>query len=196
MSKSSIVMTALLAVAAGTLMPLSAQAGGRVHFNYFTYEPGYQTYYPGPLYVPRPRYYYYYDYNDEPPYAYDYEPDYYEPQYEPQYKPRRYKRPSRPYVSPKPQHKTVTYDKPTETNGKPTATDVQPEPTQPAPIKKKAAGISCDKAAKIVTDYGFASVKAADCTGLVYSFKGNRDGKSYSIKLSSKSGELTEVKKL
>jgi hypothetical protein len=197
MAKSSIATAAILAIAASALMPLSSQAGGRVHFNYFYYDPGYRTYYPGPLYVPRPRYYYYYDYNDEPPYAYNYEPDYYDPQVdEPQYQPRRYRRPSQPYVAPTQQHKTVTYDKPADTYDEPAATDVQPEPAQPAPVKKKAAGISCAKAAKIVADYGFASVKAANCTGLVYSFKGNRDGKSYSIKLSAKSGELTEVKKL
>lgn len=203
MRRSSIITAAILAVAAGTLLPLGAEAGSRLHFNYFTYEPGYRTYYPGPVYAPRPRYFYYYDYDDEPPYAYDYEPEYYEPEYAPRYKPQRYKRPARLYEAQKPRRKTktVTYDEPTEPDVKakaiePETIENEPKPVESKPVKKKAAGMSCDKAAKIVADYGFGSVKAASCTGAVYSFKGSRDGKAYSIKLSAKSGELTEVKKL
>jgi hypothetical protein len=190
MIRSLYATAAILTAAASLAAPLDAQAGSRLHFNYFNYEPGYQTYYPGPLYVPRPRYYYYYDYDPDPPYAYEYEPDYYEPTYEP----RRYQRPVRPYVSRKQKPITASKSKVQQkalVNEELEATEVQPEP-----VKKKAAGISCDKAAKIVAEYGFQKVKAANCTGLVYSFKGNRDGKSYAIKLSAKSGELTEVKKL
>jgi hypothetical protein len=184
--KNSLFPIVATLAAVSVLAPASAEAGSRLHFNYFTYEPEYQTYYPGPLYVPRPRYFYYYDYDPEPPYAYEYEPDYYEPQYQP----RRYQRPSRPYVARKrqqQQNEAAAYDEPSAVS----ESEIKPEP-----VKKKATGISCDKAAKIVADYGFKSVKAASCKGQIYSFKGSRDGKAYTIKLSAKSGELTEVKKL
>jgi hypothetical protein len=187
MNKSSIAAGAFLAAAIGALAPSSAEAQSRLYFNY---EPEYRTYYPGPLYAPRPRYFYYYDYDPEPPYAYDYEPEYYEPEYQPR---RQYQRPVRPYKARKQrqqQQDVVTYDEQE-------AKEIAPEPVKkPKPVEKKAAGMSCDKAAKIVAEYGFKSVKASSCKGSVYSFKGSRDGKSYSIKLSSKSGELTEVKKL
>jgi hypothetical protein len=188
MNKTSIAAGAIFAACLGVFASSDAEAGTRLHSNYFTYEPEYQTYYPGPLYVPRPRYFYYHDYDPDPPYAYDYEPDYYEPQVQP----RRYQRPSKPpYATRKlQQQKALSYEEPSLGETPPEAAK------KPAPTKKKAAGISCDKAAKIVADYGFTSVKPANCKGLVYSFKGSRDGKSYTIKLSAKSGELTEVKKL
>ena len=59
-----------------------------------------------------------------------------------------------------------------------------------------ATAISCDKAEKIVSDYGFANVTPATCTGQVFSFNATRSGETYVIKLSSASGELTEVKKV
>ena len=59
-----------------------------------------------------------------------------------------------------------------------------------------AAGMSCDKAEKIVSGYGFTSVKPATCTGQVFAFNATRSGKAYVIKLSAASGELTEVKKV
>ena len=54
----------------------------------------------------------------------------------------------------------------------------------------------CDKAEKIVSGYGFTSVKPTTCTGQVFAFNATRSGKAYVIKLSSASGELTEVKKV
>ncbi len=59
-----------------------------------------------------------------------------------------------------------------------------------------APGMSCDKAGKIVSGYGFTSVKPTTCTGQVFAFNATRSGKAYVIKLSSASGELTEVKKV
>jgi hypothetical protein len=56
--------------------------------------------------------------------------------------------------------------------------------------------MSCDKAEKIVSGYGFTSVKPTTCTGQVFAFNATRSGKAYVIKLSSASGELTEVKKV
>ena len=60
---------------------------------------------------------------------------------------------------------------------------------------KKQASISCDRASKIVTGYGFTSVKASSCQGKEYAFAGTRDGNNYVIKMSSANGELTQVKK-
>jgi hypothetical protein len=57
-------------------------------------------------------------------------------------------------------------------------------------------GMSCDKAEKIVSGYGFTSVKPTTCTGQVFAFNATRSGKAYVIKLSSASGELTEVRKV
>ena len=59
-----------------------------------------------------------------------------------------------------------------------------------------ATAISCDKAEQIVSDYGFASVTPTTCTGQVFAFNATRSGTPYVIKLSSASGELTEVKKV
>ena len=69
-----------------------------------------------------------------------------------------------------------------------------------ASTEKKAVpstgAMTCDKAEKIVSGYGFTAVKPTSCIGQVFAFNANRSGKSYVIKLSSTSGELTEVKKV
>src|SRR3954454_19056170 len=64
-----------LAAIAGALLANDASAGARLNFDYYPYYPRYRTFYPGPIYVPRPRYYYYYR-----PYYRPYEPDYYQEQ--------------------------------------------------------------------------------------------------------------------
>ena len=77
------------------------------------------------------------------------------------------------------------------------------EPVYVEPPKKKtppaagetASGMSCDKASKIVSDYGFSSVTPANCKGKVYAFNATRSGKNYVISLNPANGELTEVKK-
>jgi hypothetical protein len=77
---------------------------------------------------------------------------------------------------------------------------VDPFVEQPTPLPKpKAAArlaLSCDKAKAIVSDYGFTDIEAQSCKGKVYAFGARRDGKSFTVKLSSSSGELTEVKRL
>ena len=76
-------------------------------------------------------------------------------------------------------------------------TDIKPALPKAKPkAEAKAAAISCAKASKIVTEYGFSSVKSTNCKGQVYSFKAVRDGNNFTIKLRAKNGELTEVKKL
>jgi hypothetical protein len=58
------------------------------------------------------------------------------------------------------------------------------------------AAVTCEKATSIITGYGFATVEATKCAAPTYEFKAQRDGKDFLIKVSSASGELTEVKKL
>ena len=61
---------------------------------------------------------------------------------------------------------------------------------------KSSIGVSCNKAETIVSGYGFTNVKPTTCAGQIFAFNATRSGKAYVIKLSSASGELTEVKKV
>ena len=56
--------------------------------------------------------------------------------------------------------------------------------------------LSCDKAKSIVSGFGFSNITTLSCTGAVYGFNAKRDGKPYSVKVSSLSGELKGVKKI
>ena len=69
---------------------------------------------------------------------------------------------------------------------------VAPETTK----KTATAAVTCEKATSIISGYGFATVEATKCAAPTYEFKAKRDGKDFLIKVSSASGELTEVKKL
>jgi hypothetical protein len=195
-------------IASALVVPSAAEAGSRWRF----LNPGYY------FYDPPPRDFYadeygdeeYYE-DDEPPLAY-YEPDedYYEPRYEGE---------EPVYIAPKKKKKTVkaapaakpVIKKPTTSAEKKAVTSksvASVEKKSVASVEKKvvtstekktaiaATGMSCDKAEKIVSGYGFSSVKSTTCTGPVFSFNATRSGKSYVIKLSSASGELTEVKKV
>ena len=62
--------------------------------------------------------------------------------------------------------------------------------------KPAGAAVSCEKANSIVSGYGFSTVEATKCAAPTYEFKALRDGKAFVVKVSSASGELTEVKKL
>ena len=75
-----------------------ADAGSRLNFRYYNYDPEYDYYY-GPEYLPGPRHYrymrrdrpaYYYNDDDEDYDDYAYEPDYYEPEYIPPRKRKAY----------------------------------------------------------------------------------------------------------
>ena len=199
-------IAALMGAGCIVLAAGSAEAETRLRLNY-GYEPSYESYYPGPLYIPEPRYYYYelqprrptrwdpvlrrravrrlYQYD---PNYYAYEPEYYEPEYIPP--PRKKKKKLSLPTTKQPSKKVVTKD-----STKVVTKDADDVVTTTKPAKKSSA-LSCDKASDIVTGYGFSNVKATSCSGSVYSFAAARDGKPYSIKLSAASGELTEVKKV
>jgi hypothetical protein len=198
---SKLVFAGSLALAALMAGPQSSEAGARVQFYvappffapayppYYADEPVYiprwrarQFYYDAPAYYDPPRYYEEYDARDREAYGFD--EQYYEPQYEPPVQ--------------KPRRKQALGSAEPEVRG------AVPAPVEPgattgstAPAaKKQASAISCDKATKVITGYGFSEVKSLDCKGQVYAFNAKRDGKAFSIKLNATNGELTEVKKL
>ena len=166
-----------LAAIAGTLFTSSAAEAGwrwRLHF----LQPNYDTYYPRPLDL------YSSDYGDDEGYVDDPQDSYYEPEYSGQ--------DNEPvYIIPK-KKKTAKIIPVTKPVAKKFA--VLPE-TRVAPVATSTA-ITCDKAEKIVSGFGFTSVKPTSCAGQVFAFNAARNGKAYVIKLSSSSGELTEVKKV
>ena len=193
-----IISAAAFALIASTLLvPTAAEADSRWRF----LNPGYY------FYDPPPRDFYadeygdeeYYE-GDEPPLAYyDPEDDYYEPRY--------YEGEEPFYIAPKKKKKTAKAApaakpviKKTEKKAVTSKSVASVEKKAVTSTEKKTAtaavGMSCDKAEKIVSGYGFTSVKPTTCTGQVFSFNATRSGKAYVIKLSSASGELTEVKKI
>jgi hypothetical protein len=161
----------------------SAEAGQKWKFRYYDAYPEYESFYPGPIFIPPPRYLRQYNryssYDDD--YDDEFDPDYYEPRYAPPGPPKKKLKKSQP--APQASNPSTTKKK--------TATK-QPQTQQ---AQKKPASITCDRASKIVAGYGFSSVKASTCQGKEYAFAATRDGSSYVIKMSSASGELTQVKK-
>lgn len=192
-----IISLAALAAIAGTFVTTgAAEAGSRWRLHYL--NPYYYIYSPPPLDLYSSDYGddEYYD-EDEEPLAYnDPDDDYYEPRYrgdEPVYVAPKKKKTVKAVPVPKPVTKKLL----ASTENKAAATT---EKKAVAAANKNAgpaaAGMSCDKAEKIVSGYGFTSVKPATCTGQVFAFNATRSGKAYVIKLSAASGELTEVKKV
>ena len=55
--------------------------------------------------------------------------------------------------------------------------------------------VSCNKAQEIVAGFGFSDIRATSCNGATYSFAAKRDGKPFTVKLSSLNGELTGVER-
>src|SRR5436190_20691679 len=191
-----IISAAAFALMASTLLvPTAAEAGSRWRF----LNPGYY------FYDPPPRDFYADDYDDEDYYEgderplayYDPDDDYYEP---------RYRGEEPVYIAPK-KKKTAKAVKPVEKKAV-ASTEKKAATSSVASVEKKtvtatekktasaASGMSCDKAGEIVSGYGFTSVKPTTCTGQIFAFNATRSGKAYVIKLSSASGELTEVKKV
>jgi hypothetical protein len=76
------------------------------------------------------------------------------------------------------------------------APNQSPKSPRLTPISPVQSAISCDKAAGIVTGFGFTGVSPQFCVGKTYTFKAMRDGKQFEVRVSSANGELTEVRKL
>ena len=200
---SRIISTAAFALMASTLlMPTAAEAGSRWRF----LNPGYY------FYDPPPRDFYADEYDDDEYYEDDerpltyYEPDddYFEPRYEgeePVIAPKKKKKIIKAAPAPKPvEKKSVASAKKKAVTSPETKSVASVEKKTVTSTEKKtasaASGMSCDKAGEIVSGYGFTSVKPTACTGQIFAFNATRSGKAYVIKLSSASGELTEVKKV
>ncbi|MBL8907254.1 MAG: hypothetical protein JNM20_11305 [Rhizobiales bacterium] len=165
----------------------SAEAGSKWKWRYYDYYPEYESFYPGPIFIPPPRYLRKYNrysaYEDEYD---DFDPDYYEPRYAPPGPPKKkVKKPQQTPQASKPSTTTTTKKAATTTK--------KPQTQQQA--QKKPTSITCDKASSIVAGYGFSSVKPSTCEGKEYAFAATRDGANYVIKMSSANGELTQVKK-
>ncbi len=121
----------------------------------------------------------------------DFDESYYEPQPAPPPKARK-KATETPAASASTSGAASTGEAPS-----PATTKAARQPKADTTTTKAAApGLSCEKAASIITGYGFSEVAPARCAGKVYAFNAKRDGKSFAIKLDSSSGELSEVKKL
>ena len=189
MKLARIVGVTVLAAAAGIIAATgAAEAGSRWRLHFL--NPYYYLYDPPPLDLYSSDYGddEYYDENGDPLSYYNPDDGYYEPRYrgdEPLYVAPRKKKTAKAIPVPKPE------------TGKSLASA---ESNTVTITEKKAApataGMSCDKAEKIVSGYGFTSVKPTTCTGQVFAFNATRSGKAFVIKLSSTSGELTEVKKV
>ena len=65
-----------------------------------------------------------------------------------------------------------------------------------APAKVTGKTIGCTAGAAVIVGYGFAEVKPKTCTGDAYTYTATRAEKNYEIKLTAKSGEITDVKKV
>jgi hypothetical protein len=200
MMLTRIISLAALAAITGTLVTTSsAEAGSRWIPRFF--QPDYYTYYPRPLDLYSSDYgdEEYYDDDERPLAYYDPDDDYYEPQYraeddEPtQIAPKKKKKTVKavPVTKPVVKKSVAATEKKTVITAEKKAVVSVEKKTVPA-----TTGMSCDKAEKIVSGYGFTSVKPTTCTGQVFAFNATRSGKAYVIKLSSASGELTEVKKI
>ncbi len=55
--------------------------------------------------------------------------------------------------------------------------------------------ISCGRGARIVEDYGFYRVRARDCSGSSYTYLGRRHGDTFVIKLDSRRGRITSIRR-
>ena len=180
----SILIMALAAIMGALFLPSTAEAGWRWRLHFL--QPHSYTYYPRPIDLYSPNYDYGDDgdyYDDPPPVAYDDQQDnYYEPEYKGQDNGPVFIVPSKKKTA-----KIVPVTKPVVNKSLALV-----EKT----VAPSAAAITCDRAGKIVSGYGFTSVQPTSCNGQVFAFNAARSGKAYVIKLSSASGELTEVKKV
>jgi hypothetical protein len=200
---SRVISAAVFVLVAGTLLvPTAAEAGSRwrfLHPDYYFYNPPPRDFYADEFDDEE-----YYEDDERPLAYYDPDDDYYEPRYqgeEPVYIAPKKKKTVKAAPVPKPVAKksVVSTEKKTVTSTETKSLASVEKKAVASPEKKTASaapGMSCDKAGAIVSGYGFTSVKPTTCTGQVFAFNATRSGKAYVIKLSSASGELTEVKKV
>lgn len=200
---SRVISAAVFVLVASTLLvPTAAEAGSRwrfLHPDYYFYNPPPRDFYADDFDDEE-----YYEDDEQPLAYYDPDDDYYEPRYqgeEPVYIAPKKKKTVKAAPVPKPVAKksVASTEKKTVTSTETKSLASVEKKAVASPEKKTASaapGMSCDKAGEIVSGYGFTSVKPTTCTGQIFAFNATRSGKAYVIKLSSASGELTEVKKV
>jgi hypothetical protein len=102
-----------------------------------------------------------------------------------------------PVTKPKVKSAAVSKPKPKKADDVQTASLDRPVVvTKPKAKPVVAKTIGCTAGAAVVTGYGFGAVKPKICTGSTYAYTAARAGKTYEIKLTAASGEITDVKKL
>lgn len=200
---SRVISAAVFVLVTSTLLvPTAAESGSRwrfLHPDYYFYNPPPRDFYADDFDDEE-----YYEDDEQPLAYYDPDDDYYEPRYqgeEPVYIAPKKKKTVKAAPVPKPVAKksVASTEKKTVTSTETKSLASVEKKAVASPEKKTASaapGMSCDKAGEIVSGYGFTSVKPTTCTGQIFAFNATRSGKAYVIKLSSASGELTEVKKV
>jgi hypothetical protein len=73
------------------------------------------------------------------------------------------------------------------------------EPSKPTAGEKRQAsaskGLSCDKAASVVSGYAFTDVRSVSCTGAKYEFRAKRADQAYAVVVNAADGTLVKVTK-
>jgi hypothetical protein len=91
--------------------------------------------------------------------------------------------------------KTASLSKPVVVAKPKPVVAAKPKTDLPKPVVASKT-IGCTAGAAVITGYGFGEVKPKVCTGATYAYSATRSGKAYEIKLTSASGEITDVRKL
>lgn len=66
---------------------------------------------------------------------------------------------------------------------------------EPEPVYE-SYGISCEEGRDQVRESGFYKVRALNCDGKRFTYKGRRDGTKYIIKVSRRSGDIVSVQEV
>ena len=110
--------------------------------------------------------------------------------------------PAKPIITAKTNPPTNDVSKKSDADAMVTASLSKPKldekPKAKPVIAKPVSGktIGCSAGAAVIVGYGFADVKPKACTGDSYAYTALRAGKTYEIKLTAASGEITDVKKV
>lgn len=57
-------------------------------------------------------------------------------------------------------------------------------------------GISCKRGAYILADEGYYRIVPLDCEGRYYEYRARRNGKSYILRMSSRSGDIVDRQRI
>jgi hypothetical protein len=77
----------------------------------------------------------------------------------------------------------------------PEATELPKRKAEQKPKASASKGLSCDKAAGVVSGYAFSDVRSVSCTGSKYEFRAKRADQAYVIVVNAADGTLVKVTK-